>query len=61
MLHHCKDGRALWGEVLSKPEFNVQGVIVGYHGLMREIIERKLLEDQVRQLAYLGLAQNCPS
>lgn len=50
--HRCKDGRLLWGEVRSKPERNAQGTIVGYHGITREITERKRLEDQVRQLAY---------
>jgi diguanylate cyclase (GGDEF)-like protein len=50
--HHCRDGRLLWGEVLSKPEHDEQGAIVGYHGITREITARKLLEDQVRQLAF---------
>ncbi|MBI5792471.1 MAG: diguanylate cyclase [Rhodocyclales bacterium] len=50
--HRCKDGRLLWGEVLSKPELNAQGEIVGYHGITREITERKRLEDQVHQLAF---------
>ncbi len=31
--HRCKDGRFIWGEVLSKPERNPQGIIVGYHGI----------------------------
>lgn len=50
--HLCKDGSVRWGEVLSKPERNAQGDIVGYHGITREITERKRLEDQVRQLAF---------
>jgi len=50
--HRCKDGRVLWGEVLSKPERNAQGTIIGYHGITREITERKRLEDQVHQLAF---------
>jgi diguanylate cyclase (GGDEF)-like protein/PAS domain S-box-containing protein len=50
--HCCKDGRLIWGEVLSKPERNPQGVIVGYHGITREITQRKLLEEQVRELAF---------
>ncbi len=50
--HVCKDGRTIWGEVLSKPDRNAQGVIVGYHGITREITQRKLLEDQVRKLAF---------
>ena len=51
--HRCKDGRLIWGEVLSKPDYDAQGAIVGYHGITREITHRKMLEDQVRQLAFL--------
>ncbi|MBA4060271.1 MAG: hypothetical protein C0470_07855 [Verminephrobacter sp.] len=50
--HRCKDGRRIWGEVLSKPERNAQGEIIGYHGITREITERKRLEEQVHQLAF---------
>ena len=50
--HRCKDGRLIWGEVMSKPDRNAQGEIVGYHGITREITERKRLEEQVRQLAF---------
>ena len=49
--HRCKDGRLIWGEVLSKPDRDAQGEIVGYHGITREITRRKALEEQVRQLA----------
>ena len=59
--HHCKDGRLLWGEVLSKPERNAEGTIVGYHGITREITERKRLEDQVRQLAFHDPLTNLPN
>jgi diguanylate cyclase (GGDEF)-like protein/PAS domain S-box-containing protein len=56
--HRCKNGQLIWGEVLSRPEFDAQGVIVGYHGITREITKRKELEEQVRQLAfYDGLTQ----
>ena len=50
--HRCKDDRIIWGEVLSKPERNAQGDIVGYHGITREITERRRLEEQIRQLAF---------
>ena len=50
--HRCADGRLFWGEVLSKPDRNAKGDSVGYHGITREITERKLLEDQVHQLAF---------
>ena len=50
--HRCKDGKLIWGEVLSKPDRDAQGAIVGYHGITREITRRKLLEEQVNQLAF---------
>ncbi len=50
--HRCKDGRLIWGEVMSKPDRNAQGDIIGYHGITRETTERKRLEEQVRQLAF---------
>jgi PAS domain S-box-containing protein len=43
--HRCRDGRLLWGEVLSKPERDAHGTIIGYHGITREITERRQLED----------------
>ena len=52
--HRCKDGRLIWGEVMSKTDRNAQGEIIGYHGITREITERKRLEEQVRQLAFHG-------
>ena len=50
--HRCKDGRLIWGEVMSKTDRNAQGEIIGYHGITREITERKRLEEQVHQLAF---------
>lgn len=50
--HRCKDGRELWGEVISRAEVDASGNVVGYHGITREITKRKLLEEQVRQLAF---------
>jgi len=59
--HRCKDGRLLWGEVLSKPERDAQGLITGYHGLTRESTERVRLEDEVRQLAFYDPLTKLPN
>jgi len=59
--HRCRDGRLLWGEVRSKPERDAQGAITGYHGITREITERKQLEDQVRQLAFYDPLTQLPN
>ena len=50
--HRCKDGREIWGEVISRADVDANGNVVGYHGITREITRRKLLEEQVRQLAF---------
>ena len=50
--HRCKDGRLLWAEVLARPERDALGAITGYHGITREITERKTLQDKVRQMAF---------
>lgn len=47
--HRCKDGRLIWGEVLSKPERDSDGEIIGYHGITREITERKNVEAELRR------------
>lgn len=49
---HCKDGRLIWGEVLIKSDHNEQGELIGYHGITRNVTERKRLEEQIRQLAF---------
>ncbi|NTV70465.1 MAG: PAS domain S-box protein [Azonexaceae bacterium] len=46
-LHRCKDGHLVWGEILSKPELDSTGKIVGYHGITREITERKNAEAEL--------------
>ena len=59
--HRSKDGRLIWGEVLSKPERDDQGLITGHHGITREITERKQLEDQVHQLAFYDPLTQLPN
>ena len=59
--HICKDGRALWGEIISKPERNEKGEIIGYHGITREITERKAMQDRVQQLAFFDPLTQLPN
>ncbi len=59
--HRCRDGRLLWGEVHSKPERDALGAITGYHGITREITERKQMQDQVRQLAFYDPLTKLPN
>ena len=59
--HVCKDGRMIWGEILSKPERNVKGEIIGYHGITREITERKTMQDKVIELAFYDALTKLPN
>ncbi|MDP3538965.1 MAG: PAS domain S-box protein [Azonexus sp.] len=47
--HRCKDGSLVWGEVLSKPERDDEGNITGYHGITREITQRKIAEAELKR------------
>lgn len=59
--HRCKDGRLLWGEVFSKPDRDEHGKIIGYHGITREITERKRMQEQVQQLALYDALTKLPN
>ncbi len=59
--HLCKDGRVIWGEILSKPERNEKGEITGYHGITREITEQKLLQEQIENLAFYDALTKLPN
>lgn len=59
--HRCKDGRLLWGEVFSKPDRDEHGTIIGYHGITREITERKRMQDEVQQLALYDSLTKLPN
>lgn len=59
--HRCKDGRLLWAEVLSRPEHDAHGKLVGFHGITRETTKRRQMEDRVRQLALYDPLTNLPN
>ncbi len=61
MEHRCKDGRLLWGEIISKPERNEKGEIIGYHGVTREITSRKIMQANVEQLAFYDALTKLPN
>jgi len=57
----CKDGRTIWAEILSTPEFDEHGEITGFHGVSREITERKRMEDEIRSLAFYDVLTSLPN
>lgn len=52
--HPCKDGSLVWAEINSTPERGVDGTIIGYHGISREITKRKYTENKFRMLFDLS-------
>ncbi|HBG07003.1 MAG: hypothetical protein A2075_17075 [Geobacteraceae bacterium GWC2_58_44] len=56
--HRCKDGRWLWAEINATAERDSEGTITGFHGITREITERKEREKEllkIEQLECLGV------
>ncbi|WP_263768216.1 diguanylate cyclase domain-containing protein [Propionivibrio soli] len=47
----CKDGKLIWTEILSTPEWDAYGALTGYHRICRNITERKQNEDKIRLAA----------
>jgi two-component system, cell cycle sensor histidine kinase and response regulator CckA len=48
----CKDGRVIWTEILSTPERDAYGAITGYHGITRDITQRKQTATLEQQLLH---------
>ena len=43
----CKDGTFVWTEIRSTAEHDIHGTITGYHGISRDITERKKAEHEI--------------
>ena len=48
---HCKDGSSKWVEILSTAERDAQGAIIGFHGVSRNITERREAEEKLHLAA----------
>ena len=57
----CKDGHLIWVEILSTPERDATGCISAYHGISRDITERRQMEEQMRQLAFYDPLTKLPN
>jgi len=54
----CKDGSVKWGEVSSQPIYNESGTNIGHRSSIRDITDRKRMEDELlraRKLESLGV------
>ena len=43
----CREGRIIWTETVSTPDFDSNGELVGFHGITRDISERKQAEQKL--------------
>lgn len=48
LQQRCKDGSLIWTEVVTKPDRDPNGVLIGYHGITREITKRRQAEEAQR-------------
>jgi len=58
----CKDGSWIWTEVSSTTHFNKDGELIGFHGVNRDISQRKRTEMALRdsEVKYRELVNNSP-
>jgi diguanylate cyclase (GGDEF)-like protein/PAS domain S-box-containing protein len=54
----CKDGSWIWTEIVAAPHYDKYDNLIGYHGLARDITERKQLLDQLYHEATIDELTN---
>ena len=59
--HRCKDGRWIWAEINATPLRDANGTITGYHGITREITDRKRSQELIYQLAFYDVLTSLPN
>lgn len=58
---HCKDDSWIWAEIVAAPHYDNYGNLIGYHGISRDITERKKLLDQLYQQATIDELTQVPN
>jgi diguanylate cyclase (GGDEF)-like protein/PAS domain S-box-containing protein len=49
----CKDGSWIWTEITAAPHYDKHGELVGYHGISRDISEKKRLLEKLHEQATI--------
>ena len=57
----CKDGSWIWTEIVAAPHYDNFGNLIGYHGISRDVTERKQLLDQLYQEATIDELTQVPN
>lgn len=57
----CKDGSWIWTEITAAPHYNKHGNLIGYHGISRDISEKKRLLEKLHQQATMDYLCQIPN
>ncbi len=57
----CKNGSWVWTEITAAPHYDNQGKLIGYHGISRDISERKAWLEQLNRLATIDELTQVPN
>jgi len=57
----CKDGSWIWTEICAAPHYDKKGNLIGYHGISRDITERKQLLDELYHQATIDDLTRIPN
>lgn len=50
--HKRKDGSTIYGEIVSKQALDENQNVISYHGISRDVTQRKELQDKIHELAF---------
>ncbi len=57
----CKDGSEVWMDVTMTREIDAEGKVIGYHGIGRDVTERRSIEEQIKNLAFYDPLTQLPN
>ncbi len=58
---NCKDGSWIWTEICAAPHYDNKGNLIGYHGISRDITEKKQILDELYHQATIDDLTRIPN